>query len=67
MAPDAAPQTKRLGESRCSTAGDAGRGGVRYLGGVSVDALDAGVVHLDNGVSVDADVILAATGVSPRS
>lgn len=68
VAPDAAPQTKRLG----SEAGARLRAmlhevGVRYLGGVSVDALDAGVVHLDNGVSVDADVILAATGVSPRS
>lgn len=68
VAPDAAPQTKRLGsEAGARLRAMLDEVGVRYLGGVSVDALDAGVVHLDNGVSVDADVILAATGVSPRS
>jgi 3-phenylpropionate/trans-cinnamate dioxygenase ferredoxin reductase component len=68
VAPDAAPQTKRLG----SEAGTRLRAmledvGVRYLGGVSVDSLEAGVVHLDNGAAIDTELILAATGVTPRS
>jgi 3-phenylpropionate/trans-cinnamate dioxygenase ferredoxin reductase component len=68
VAPDAAPQTKRLGS-------DAGarlrallqEAGVRYVGGVSVEALRQGAVHLDNGVTIDTDLILAATGVTPRA
>jgi 3-phenylpropionate/trans-cinnamate dioxygenase ferredoxin reductase component len=67
VAPEAAPQTKRLG----SEAGARLRAlldevGVRYVGGVSVEKLQAGAVHLDNGVTIDTDLILAATGVTPR-
>jgi NADPH-dependent 2,4-dienoyl-CoA reductase/sulfur reductase-like enzyme len=68
VAPDAVPQAKRLG----SAAGEriqrilAGAG-VRYRGGVSVEGIDDGVVRLDDGTTLAADVILAATGVTPRS
>lgn len=68
VAPDEFPQQKRLGD-------EAGRRlkalveatGVRYLGGVKVTAVDDGTVHLDNGSTVDGDVVLAATGVTPNS
>lgn len=68
VAPDEVPQQKRLGD-------EAGRRltalveatGVTYLGGVEVTAVDDGKVHLDNGTTLDADLILAATGVTPNS
>ncbi|WP_111511021.1 NAD(P)/FAD-dependent oxidoreductase [Mycobacterium kyogaense] len=68
VAPDEVPQQKRLGD-------EAGRRltalveatGVRYLGGVKVTAVDDGTVHLDNGTTLDADLVLAATGVTPNS
>jgi 3-phenylpropionate/trans-cinnamate dioxygenase ferredoxin reductase component len=68
VAPDPVPQGKRLGE-------DAGQRivgllrevGVRYTGSVSVSSLSDGAVHLDNGVTIDCDLVLAATGVTPRS
>jgi 3-phenylpropionate/trans-cinnamate dioxygenase ferredoxin reductase subunit len=68
VAPEHAPQEKRLG----SAAGRRLRelvetSGVRYVGGVSVRELDEGVIRLDNGVSIDCDLIVAATGVTPRS
>ena len=68
VAPDPAPQTKRLGE-------DAGEritrllseAGARYAGSVSVNGIDDGAVHLSNGVTINCDLILAATGVQPQS
>lgn len=68
VAPDPLPQAKRLGD-------DAGErikrflegSGVHYAGGVSVESIDDRGVHLDNGVTVEGDLILAATGVTPRS
>jgi NADPH-dependent 2,4-dienoyl-CoA reductase/sulfur reductase-like enzyme len=68
VAPDRVPQAKRLGA-------DAGQrikrmleeAGVDYAGGVSVESISDGAVHLDNGVTARGDVILAATGVGPRS
>jgi 3-phenylpropionate/trans-cinnamate dioxygenase ferredoxin reductase component len=68
VAPEHVPQEKRLGDA-------AGRrlqalvesSGARYVGGVSVRELDEGVVRLDNGVSIDCDLVVAATGVTPRS
>jgi NADPH-dependent 2,4-dienoyl-CoA reductase/sulfur reductase-like enzyme len=68
VAPDRVPQEKRLGAA-------AGRrlqalvesSGARYVGGPSVREIDDGVVRLDDGVSVDCDLIVAATGVAPRS
>ena len=68
VAPDRVPQAKRLGPD----AGERIRrmldeSGVTYRGGVSVEKLTDGVVHLDDGTTVEGDVILAATGVTPRS
>ena len=68
VAPDAVPQQKRLGE-------EAGRRlldlvtatGVRYVANAKVTSItDAGVV-LDDGVTVDCEVVLAATGVTPHA
>jgi NAD(P)H-nitrite reductase large subunit len=67
VAPERVPQEKRLGAA-------AGRrlqalvelAGVRYVGGVAVRELTQGAVRLENGVSIDCDLIVAATGVTPR-
>ena len=53
VAPEAAPQENRLGVE----AGErlrrlVSRAGVRYVGGVAVEALRDGAVQLDNGVSI---------------
>jgi 3-phenylpropionate/trans-cinnamate dioxygenase ferredoxin reductase component len=68
VAPDPVPQAKRLGEEAgariVKLLGDAG---ARYMGSVSVSGIGDGAVHLDNGVTIDCDLILAATGVQPRS
>ena len=68
VAPEHLPQEKRLG----SAAGQRLRelveaSGARYVGGVSVRELEEGVVRLDNGVSINCDLVVAATGVTPRS
>jgi 3-phenylpropionate/trans-cinnamate dioxygenase ferredoxin reductase subunit len=68
VAPDDVPQAKRLGV-------DAGQrirkiledAGVQYLGGASVESIVDGTVHLDDGATVKGDLVLAATGVTPRS
>jgi NADPH-dependent 2,4-dienoyl-CoA reductase/sulfur reductase-like enzyme len=67
VAPDDVPQLKRLGraagERLRSLVTDAG---ARHVGGVSVRAVEQGMVHLDNGVGIDCDLVVAATGVTPR-
>ncbi|CAN5191366.1 FAD-dependent oxidoreductase [soil metagenome] len=68
VAPEAAPQTKRLG----AEAGRRIRGlladlGVRYVGEVAVEGVGNTAVRLDNGVTIDTDLVLAATGVTPRA
>ncbi|WP_159234702.1 NAD(P)/FAD-dependent oxidoreductase [Mycolicibacterium vanbaalenii] len=68
VAPDAVPQEKRLGT-------EAGRRlvtlieqtGARFSGGVRVREIRPGAVVLDDGATVEADLILAATGVEPNS
>jgi 3-phenylpropionate/trans-cinnamate dioxygenase ferredoxin reductase component len=68
VAPDAVPQAKRLGEDAgkrierllCDT-------GVRYAGSASVDSLADGAVLLDDGATIECDIVVAATGVEPRS
>lgn len=67
VAPDEVPQEKRLGA-------EAGRRlldlvtatGVRYVSGTSVTSVDESGVRLDDGVTVDCDLVLAATGVTPH-
>jgi 3-phenylpropionate/trans-cinnamate dioxygenase ferredoxin reductase subunit len=68
VAPEDAPHEKRLG----AEVGERLRGlvtaaGARFVGGVSVDAVREGAVQLDNGVTIDCDLVLAATGVRPQS
>ena len=69
VAPEGVPQRERLG----AEAGEqllrlVEAAGARYVGGVSVDAVhDGPAVRLDNGVTIDCDVVLAATGVVPQS
>ncbi|ANW66011.1 pyridine nucleotide-disulfide oxidoreductase [Mycobacterium sp. djl-10] len=68
VAPDPAPQVKRLGP-------DAGarlrelveRTGVKYLPDAKVAAVHPGSVALEDGTELAADLVLAATGVSPHS
>jgi 3-phenylpropionate/trans-cinnamate dioxygenase ferredoxin reductase component len=68
VAPDDAPQAKRLGPE----AGERLRelvsaSGARYVGGASVEAVREGAVQLNNGVTIDCDLVLAATGVHPQT
>ncbi len=68
VAPDEVPQRKRLGqEAGTRLEALVEKTGVRYLGGVKVASVDAGSVTLDNGDTVGADLVLAATGVRPNS
>jgi NADPH-dependent 2,4-dienoyl-CoA reductase/sulfur reductase-like enzyme len=68
VAPDDAPQAKRLGHEAGERLRDlVTASGARYVGGVAVEALHDGAVKLDNGVTVDCDLVLAATGVDPQS
>ena len=68
VAPEEVPQQKRLGT-------EAGRklvelveaSGVRWSGGAGVQRLEESAVHLDDGSVLEADVILAATGVAPNT
>jgi 3-phenylpropionate/trans-cinnamate dioxygenase ferredoxin reductase subunit len=67
VAPDRVPQEKRLG----AAAGErllqlVQTAGVRYVAGASVAAVEDGRVRLDDGVWIDCDLVLAATGVTPR-
>lgn len=67
VAPEAAPQIQRLGpEAAERLVGLLGEVGVRFVGGVAVEAIDGGV-RLDNGVTINTDLVLAATGVRPQS
>jgi NADPH-dependent 2,4-dienoyl-CoA reductase/sulfur reductase-like enzyme len=68
VAPQAVPQEKRLG----AEAGERLRGlltdaGVRYVGEVAVEGIADQAVRLDNGVTIDCELILAATGVRSRT
>ncbi len=68
VAPGPAPQVKRLGEQ----AGERIKrllteAGARYTGSVHVSSVTDGAVHLDDGTTIDCDLILAATGVTPQS
>jgi 3-phenylpropionate/trans-cinnamate dioxygenase ferredoxin reductase component len=68
VAPESAPQVNRLGEEagqRLLALVEAAE--VHFFGGVEVAAIDGESVELDNGTSIDADLILAATGVTPNS
>ena len=68
VAPQGAPQDQRLGaEAGGRLRGLVTSAGARYVGDVSVEAVHDGAVRLDNGVTIDCDLVLAATGVRPQS
>jgi len=68
VAPEPAPQTARLGlEAGERLRALVERTGVRYVGEPQVTRLEDGAVRLDDGVTIDTDLIVAATGVTPRS
>ncbi|HME50258.1 NAD(P)/FAD-dependent oxidoreductase [Mycobacterium sp.] len=68
VAPDTVPQEQRLGaEAGERLLGLLNAAGVRYAGGVAVQAIDGRAVLFDNGVTLDTDLVLAATGVTPNS
>jgi 3-phenylpropionate/trans-cinnamate dioxygenase ferredoxin reductase component len=69
VAPEDVPQQQRLGtEAGQQLLKLVEAAGVRYVGGVSVDAIHEGqAVQLDNGVTIDCDIVVAATGVVPQS
>lgn len=68
VAPEAHPQEARLGAEAARRIADLiAATGVHYIGGASVSEIDGRSVQLDNGRSIDCDLVLAATGVSPRS
>lgn len=68
VAPNEVPQDKRLGvEAGKRLRALVTSAGARYVGGVSVEAVHDGAVQLDNGVTIDCDLVLAATGVHPQS
>jgi len=69
VAPQDVPQQKRLGaEAGQQLLKLVEAAGARYVGGVSVDAIHEGqAVQLDNGVTIDCEIVVAATGVVPQS
>ncbi|MFB1295664.1 NAD(P)/FAD-dependent oxidoreductase [Mycobacterium sp. pW049] len=68
VAPEEMPQRKRLGE-------DAGvrlrrlveATGARFAGDARVTSVGDGAVHLEDGTAIQADLVLAATGVKPNA
>jgi 3-phenylpropionate/trans-cinnamate dioxygenase ferredoxin reductase component len=68
VAPDPAPQTERLGpEAGGRLLALLRRADVRYVGGVEVKAIHEHGLALDDGTTIDADLVVAATGVKPDS
>ena len=68
VSPESVPQAARLGSDVGHRIVDLlADAGVSYAGGVTVTGLGDGKVRLDNGVAVDCDLVLTATGVEPRS
>lgn len=68
VAPSHLPQEKRLGTEAGQRLRDlVTETGARHVGGVRVREITDAGVRLDNGVTIDCDVVLAATGVRPQS
>lgn len=68
VAPAQLPQEKRLGREAAARLRDlVGEAGARHVGGVTVEEITEAGVRLDNGVTIDCDLVLAATGVAPQS
>ncbi|WP_246397956.1 NAD(P)/FAD-dependent oxidoreductase [Mycobacterium vicinigordonae] len=68
VAPEPLPQERRLGADAATRLRDlVSDTGARHAGGVGVVEIFEAGVRLDNGVTIDCDLVLAATGVTPRS
>jgi 3-phenylpropionate/trans-cinnamate dioxygenase ferredoxin reductase component len=68
VAPEPLPQERRLGTAAAERLRDlVNETGARHVGGVTVKAITETGVRLDNGVTIDSDLVLAATGVTPQS
>jgi NADPH-dependent 2,4-dienoyl-CoA reductase/sulfur reductase-like enzyme len=67
-APEALPQESRLGREAGERLRDlVTEAGARHVGGVAVEEITEAGVRLDNGVTIDCDLVLAATGVAAQS
>jgi NADPH-dependent 2,4-dienoyl-CoA reductase/sulfur reductase-like enzyme len=67
VAPEQLPQEARLGNEAAERLRDlVAQTGARHVGGVAVEEITDAGVRLDNGVTIDCDLILAATGVTPQ-
>jgi 3-phenylpropionate/trans-cinnamate dioxygenase ferredoxin reductase component len=68
VAPEPLPQEKRLGSDAAERLRDlVTEAGARHVGGVSVEEITEAGVRLESGVTIDCDLVLAATGVAPQS
>ena len=67
VAPETLPQEARLGSAAAERLRELViQAGARYVGGVAVEEINDVGLRLDNGVTIDCDLILAATGVTPQ-
>jgi len=67
VAPETLPQEARLGSAAAERLRELViQAGARYVGGVVVEEINDVGLRLDNGVTIDCDNILAATGVTPQ-
>ena len=67
VAPETLPQEARLGSAAAERLRELViQAGARYVGGVVVEEINDVGLRLDNGVMIDCDLILAATGVTPQ-
>jgi 3-phenylpropionate/trans-cinnamate dioxygenase ferredoxin reductase component len=68
VAPEPLPQEMRLGTQAAQRLRDlVSEVGARHVGGVAVEEITDAGVRLDSGVTIDCDLVLAATGVAPQS
>ena len=67
VAPETLPQAARLGSAAAERLRELViQAGARYVGGVAVEEINDIGLRLDTGVTIDCDLILAATGVTPQ-
>src|SRR6202012_2725498 len=68
VAPEQLPQEKRLGSAAAERLRDlVTQAGARHAGGAAGPGVNGAGVRLDSGVTIDCDLVLAATGVAPQS
>jgi 3-phenylpropionate/trans-cinnamate dioxygenase ferredoxin reductase subunit len=67
VAPETLPQETRLGSAAAERLHELViQAGARYVGDVNVEEITEVGVRLDDGVTIDCDLVLAATGVTPQ-